>query len=137
MKRLIEHNIQAQITNDAPKIKFEVGYQDSFTDDRYLFENITNNTKHLTFDISKNGKKLMTLEMKDRNIKAFLDSFLHKTNDADFNEAFENKIYEAAEKELADFFEFYDESYVRKGLTLEGEIHRMRKMAGLIPNIPK
>ena len=32
MKRLIEHNIQAQITNEAPKIRFEIGYQDNFSD---------------------------------------------------------------------------------------------------------
>jgi hypothetical protein len=137
MKKLIEHNIQAQITNESPHIKFQVGYQDNFTDDRYLFESNTNNTKNLNFIIKKNGDKFLEIEMKDRNVDQFLDDFMSKTNDDDFNKEFKKKIYESAKKEIQDFFEFYDQSCIRKGLTLEGEIHRMKKMAGIIPNILK
>jgi hypothetical protein len=137
MKRLIEHNIQAQITNEAPKIRFEIGYQDNFSDDRYLFENTSNNTNNLKFNVIKNGKQFLDIDMKERNVDLFLNEFLNSTKDDDFNQEFKKKIYETAKKELVDFFEFYDQTCIRRGLTLEGEIHKMRKMAGIIPNILK
>jgi len=137
MKRLIEHNIQAQITNEAPKIRFEIGYQDNFSDDRYLFENTSNNTNNLKFNVIKNGKQFLDIDMKERNVDLFLTEFLNSTKDDDFNQEFKKKIYETVKKELVDFFEFYDQTCIRRGLTLEGEIHKMRKMAGIIPNILK
>lgn len=137
MKRLIEHNIQTQITNEAPKIRFEIGYQDNFSDDRYLFENTSNNTNNLKFNVIKNGKQFLDIDMKERNVDLFLTEFLNSTKDDDFNQEFKKKIYETVKKELVDFFEFYDQTCIRRGLTLEGEIHKMRKMAGIIPNILK
>jgi hypothetical protein len=137
MKKLIEHNIQAQITNEAPKIRFEIGYQDNFTDDRYLCENTSNDTRDLKFSITKNGKHVCDVQMKDRNVDGFLAEFINSTKDDDFNQEFKKKILESAKKQLVDFFEFYDQTCIRRGLTLEGEIHRMKKMAGIIPNILK
>mgnify|MGYP003510248372 CR=1 FL=1 len=93
MKRLIEHNIQAQITNEAPKIRFEIGYQDNFSDDRYLFENTSNNTNNLKFNVIKNGKQFLDIDMKERNVDLFLTEFLNSTKDDDFNQEFKKIIH--------------------------------------------
>jgi len=137
MKKVIDHNIKAQIKSEAPEICLEVKYMDDFTDDHYV---ISNNSKDITnsnsmnFTISKNGKNLSSIEMKDRDVSKFLNEFLNVTKDDDFNTEFKSKIYDTSNKQIQDFFEFYDNSLVRKGLTLEGEISRMKKMAGIIKN---
>lgn len=137
MKKVIDHNIKAQIKSEAPEICLEVKYMDDFTDDHYVISNNSKDTKNsnsMNFTISKNGKDLTSIEMKNRDVSKFLNEFLNITKDDDFNTEFKSKIYETSNKQIQDFFEFYDNSLVRKGLTLEGEISRMKKMAGIIKN---
>jgi len=136
MKKLIDHNVKAQITRETPEICLEVKYQDDFTDDHYVLisESNTSNSNLIKFNISKNGQNITSVEMKERNVNEFLNEFLNNTKDDDFNKEFKSKIFEVSSKQIKDFFEFYDNSLVRKGLTLEGEIFRMKKMAGIIKN---
>lgn len=137
MKKVIDHNIKAQIKSESPEICLEIKYVDDFTDDHYIISNsstATKNSNSMNFTIAKNGKNLTSLEMKDRDVSKFLNEFLNITKDDDFNKEFKAKIYETSNKQIQDFFEFYDNSLVRKGLTLEGEISRMKKMAGIIKN---
>ncbi len=135
MKKAIEHKVQAQIKCESPEILFEVIYQDDFTNDHYVLNGsgLSNKgSKSMNFNILKNGKEFSLLEMKDRNVEVFINEFLNLTKDDDFNTEFKSKIYETSTKQIKDFFEFYDNSIVLKGLTLEGEKSRMRKMAGII-----
>ena|ERR1035437_3580181 len=134
MKKLIEHNVKGQIISESPEICFEVIYQDDFTNDHYVLNGLTENkdSKLLKFEVSKNGHEMTSLEMKERNVGQFLNEFLKLTKDADFNEEFKSKIYSASEKQITDFFGFYDNSVVHKELNLEGEILKMRKLAGII-----
>lgn len=135
MKKVIEHKVQAQIKSETPEILLEVIYQDDFTNDHYVLSGSGLNKKgsnSINFNISKNGKELSSLEMKERDVETFLNEFLNTTKDDDFNVEFKSKIYETSIKQIKDFFEFFDNSIVLKGITLEGEINRMKKMAGLI-----
>lgn len=134
MKKLIEHNVNGQIKSESPEICLEVMYQDDFSNDHYVLRGLAENkdSKLLKFQVTKNGQDLASLEMKDRNVSQFLNEFLNYTEDADFNEEFKSKIYIISEKQITDFFEFYDSSIVLKGLNLEGEIKRMKKMAGIL-----
>ncbi len=135
MKKAIEHKVQAQIKNEAPEILLEVIYKDYFTDDHYILKGSGVNdkgSKLINFDVSKNGEEISSLKMEDRNIEAFMSEFLSLTKDDDFNIEFKSKIYEQSTKEIKDFFDFFDNSIVLKGLTLEGELGRMKKMAGIV-----
>lgn len=136
MKKTIEHKIQAQIKSEAPEILLEIIYQDDFTNDHYVLKSsvLDNNkgSKSINFDISKNGKYFSSLGLKDRNVETFLTEFLDTTKDADFNSEFKSKIYEQSTKEIKDFFEFFDDSIVLRGLTLEGERKRMQRLSGII-----
>ena len=135
MKKAIEHIVQAQIKSESPEILFEVIYQDDFTNDHYVLKGSGLSNKgsaSINFNVSKNGKDISSLEMKDRNVDMFLNEFLNLTKDDDFNKEFKSKIYETSSKQITDFFGFYDNSIILKGLTLEGEKNRMQKMAGII-----
>jgi hypothetical protein len=135
MRKAIEHKVQAQIKSEVPEIIFEVIYQDDFTNDHYILKGSglgDKGSKLMNFDISKNGKNLSMLEMKERNVEAFINEFLNTTKDDDFNTEFKSKIYESSTKEIKDFFDFFDGSIVLKGLTLEGELTRMKRIAGII-----
>ena len=134
MKKLIEHSVNGQIKSESPEICLEVMYQDDFSNDHYVLRGLSENkdSKLLKFEVTKNGQELASLEMKERNVGQFLNEFLNYTEDADFNEEFKSKIYTTSEKQITDFFEFYDSSIVLKGLNLEGEIKRMKKMAGIL-----
>jgi len=134
MKKLIEHNVNGKIKKESPEICLEVIYQDDFSDDHYILRGLSENgdSKLLKFEVTKNGQEVTFIEMKERNVNEFLNEFLEHTKDADFNEEFKSKIYDTSSKQITDFFEFYDNSVVTKGLNLEGEIKRMKKMAGII-----
>ncbi len=135
MKKAIEHKVQAQIKSEAPEILFEVIYQDDFTNDHYVLKGagLTHKgSNSINFNISKNGTECSLLEMKDRDVETFLNEFLNTTKDADFNAEFKSKIYEQSTKQIKDFFEFFDNSIVLKSITLEGEVKRMQKVAGII-----
>lgn len=135
MRKAIEHIVQASIKSEAPEIHFEIMYKDDFTNDHYVLKSKTLNergSKSINFDVLRNGKNLALLEMKQRDVDTFLKEFLSLTEDDDFNKEFNSKIYESSSKQIKDFFEFYDNSIVLKGLTLEGERFRMQKMAGII-----
>ena len=135
MKKAIEHRVQAQIKSEAPEILFEVMYKDDFTNDHYILKGsglTSEGSKSMNFNVSKNGKELNSLEMKDRNVEDFLNEFLNTTKDADFNSEFKSKIYEQSTKEIKDFFEFFDNSIILKSITLEGERKRMQKLSGII-----
>ena len=135
MRKAIEHKVQAQIKNEAPEIILEVIYQDDFTNDHYILKGSGRNdkgSKSINFNIAKNGQELSTLEMKERNVDSFMKEFLDITKDDDFNTEFKSKIFEQSSKEINDFFEFFDNSIVLKGLTLEGEKSRMKKIVGII-----
>jgi hypothetical protein len=135
MKKAIEHKVQAQIKSEAPEILFEIIYQDDFTNDHYVLKGSglsDKGSKLMEFNVSKNGKELPSLKMEERNVEEFINNFLATTKDDDFNTEFKSKIYEQSTKEIKDFFEFFDNSIVLKGLTLEGELKRMKKMAGII-----
>lgn len=135
MKKAIDHSVKAQIKSEIPEICFEVIYQDDFTNDHYVLNSLNESSQgsnFMKFSVIKNGKELNSLEMKDRDVNKFLNEFINLTNDADFNEEFKSKIYETSKKQIDDFFEFFDKSIVLKGITLEGEINRMKKMAGII-----
>lgn len=135
MKKAIEHKVQAQIKSEAPEIILEIRYQDDFSNDHYILKGSglsDKGSKSINFNISKNGKDFNSLEMKERNVETFLNEFLNTTKDDDFNSEFKSKIYEQSTKEIKDFFEFFDNSIILKGLTLEGERDRMRKLSGII-----
>lgn len=135
MRKAIEHKVQAQIKNESPEIIFEIIYQDDFTNDHYVLKGSGSNdkgSKLMNFNVLKNGKDFSALKMEERNVESFISDFLSLTKDDDFNTEFKSKIYEQSTKEIQNFFEFFDNSIILKGLTLEGELKRMKKMAGII-----
>ena len=130
----IDYRISAQIKGEAPDIQFEIKYKDEFTNDHYTFKSLISEegTKRVPFMIFKNNKDFGKVVIEDRNVKACLDTFLESTEDMDFKNEFKKQIFEQVERELGNFFEFFDNAIILKSLTLEGEMKRMRVVAGII-----
>lgn len=132
--KAIDYRIKAQISGEKPDIQLEVIYKDDFTNDHYVFKSLVNEegTKRVSFVVVKNKEEFGNFVLENRDVKSCLNSFLETTEDIDFNNEFKNKIFEKVEKEVGNFFEFFDNSIILRGLTLEGEMKRMKKVAGII-----
>jgi hypothetical protein len=135
MKPLIEHIIKADIKNNSPELILEIAFKDDFFNDRYVLDGkpgSNKNSQEFIFEIKKNGDIIGTINLKERNVPEFLREFLDLTDDIEFNHEFKTKIFESAKKQINDFFEFYDKRVVAYGVTLEGEVKRMQKVAGIL-----
>ena|ERR1035437_51567 len=130
----IDYRISAQIKGEAPDIQFEIKYKDEFTNDHYTLKSLISEegTKRIPFMVIKNNQEFGKVVIENRDVKACLDTFLESTEDMDFKNEFKKQIFEQAEKEINNFFEFFDNSIILRGLTLEGEMKRMKKIAGIL-----
>lgn len=132
--KAIDYRIQAQITSQSPDIQIEIKYLDDFTNDHYILKSLISEegTKRVPFLITKNNKDFGKVVIENRDTKACLNAFLESTEDKDFKDEFKKQIFEKAEKEINNFFDFFDNSIILRGLTLEGEMTRMKKLSGII-----
>lgn len=132
--KAIDYRISAQVKGEAPDIQFEVIYKDEFTNDHYTLKSLVSEegTQRVPFMVIKNNKDFGKVVIENRDVKSCLNNFLDSTEDLDFTNEFKSKIFEQAEKEISNFFEFFDNAIILKGLTLEGEMKRMKKIAGII-----
>lgn len=135
MKYNIDYRIKAQITGEEPDIQLEVIFKDDFSNDHYTLkstEGKDSNINNIPFIILKNGEQIDQISLVNKDSKKFLEEFMALTEDDDFSKAFQSELYDNSLKELNNFFDFYEDAVVLKGITLEGEKRKMKRIAGLI-----
>ena len=130
----IDYRIRAEIHGQKPDIQLEVKFKDDFTNDHYILKTLANdeNINDIPFVVFKNEEEFNRINLKEKNVNLFLNNFLDLTEDFDFKKEFEKKLFDQIEKELGNFFQFFEDAIILKGLTLEGEKNRMKKLSGII-----
>lgn len=124
-----------EIEDERPHIELGFKFKDYFETSCYYLISEKNQYKsleELKFTLIKENKEIGELKLKNYDIENFINNFLKLTEDYDFNKIV-NKNYKAdIKKDLNSFFDQFKESILENKLTLEGEIRRMRKVAGII-----
>jgi hypothetical protein len=132
--KAIDYRIKAQIKGETPDIQLEVIYKDDFTNDHYVLKSLDSKegAKSINFLVFKNGEDFGNIVLKEKDVQSFLNEFLKKTEDADLVKEFKKQLFPQIEKEINNFFEFFDDAIILKGVTVEGELKRMKKVAGIL-----
>jgi len=135
MRQKIDYKISAEITNDLPDIQVVISYTDDFTDDTYVIQSDSNkktDSKNIPFVVSKNNKPIGKLEMTERDTAGFFETMFAEINDADFKEQFFSKVSKPLSADIANFIKRYENLVIDNGLTVEGDIKRMRALSGIL-----
>lgn len=132
----IQYKIIAEVRGNLPFIKIGVRFNDYFTQDTYALvseiKNKYNGIKSLPFLFYKNNKLVKEFIMDNYNIQKVLDDMCNEIEDYDFKKYFSIKAKNEIIKEVKDYSEFYHKTILLNEVTLEGELLRMKKMAGII-----
>ncbi len=136
-KQEVQHRILAEVRNDFPYLKIGIRFNDYFTQDTYVLEssNRKNNLKHIPFAVYKNNELLKECALIDNNIDNFLNSIFENIEDHDLKKIFYSQNKENITKEIQDFLEFYDKLVLVNEVNLEGELRRMKSVAGIGPRL--
>ncbi len=136
-KQDIQHRILTEIRNDFPYLKIGVRFNDYFTQDTYVFEssNHKNNLNCIPFSIYKNNELIKECNLVNRNVDEFFDHIFENINDHDLKKIFYTKHKENLIKEVQGFMEFYDKLVLVNEVTIEGELRRMKQMAGITQKV--
>ena len=136
-KQDIQHRILTEIRNDFPYLKIGVRFNDYFTQDTYVFEssNHKNNLNCIPFSIYKNNELIKECNLINRNVDEFFDHIFESINDHDLKKIFYTKHKENLIKEVQGFMEFYDKLVLVNEVTIEGELRRMKQMAGITQKV--
>ena len=134
----IEYDIDTTIIDDLPKIIIEFRYQDEFSDDRYVLKSkstLLEGSKNIPFKIMKNYNDEAEIVLSKRDFNTFITEFFNTVDDYDFKERFDkSEASELINEQIEDFFNRYDDIVVSTGITTEGEVKRMKQLAGLARN---
>jgi hypothetical protein len=134
--KFIDYNINTEIVNDLPKIELELTYKDKFFDDHYLLRSKPEkdtSSENILFELFKNGEKQSEFSLLKGNVDEFMSQFFVEIDDHDFKEEFYKKdLAVPISNEIDDFLKRYDDIVVSAEITTEGEIKRMKKIAGLL-----
>ena len=132
----VKFKITSRISENLPKIILEFSYQDEFSDDNYRLISHSNPQKGATeipFSISKNQEEFTEILLSNKDMESFIESFVKECDDNEFKKELEkNNAKQSITNEFNDFMKRYDDMVVSTGITTEGEVLRMRKLAGLL-----
>lgn len=131
--RQSNHSVSTAIVKEKPSIVINARYKDDFTDDSYVIESVScEGTKKITFEVNRNGKSLGYADLDNRNYELFMESVYKVTQDHDFAQTVRAKHSTPIISELKKFIEYFDDAIIANGLTLEGQVKRMKQIAGLL-----
>lgn len=134
--KFVGFNISTKIENNLPKIILEFSYQDEFSDDKYVLVSNSNSiqgSSEIPFSVYKNDDEVFGINLSERNMSNFIDSFLNECHDNDFKREIEKQeIKPHLTEQFNDFMNRYDSLVVSTGITTEGEVLRMKQLAGLL-----
>ena len=133
----IQHRILTEIRNDFPYLKIGIRFNDYFTMDTYVFEssNYKNNLNRIPFSVYKNNELIKVCALIYRNADQFFNKIFEDINDHDLKKIFYSQHKERITQEVQGFMDFYDNLVLVKEITIEGELRRMKEMAGITKKV--
>lgn len=135
MNQEVKYKSYFEIDNEKPHIELGFKFKDYFETNSYFLISESNNYKsieELDFTILKEDKEIGEIKLKNFDIDNFINNFLILTEDHDFNKIVKTSYNKTIQNDLNGFFSKFKETILENKLTLEGEILRMRKVAGII-----
>ena len=135
MQQEVKYKSYYEIDGEKPHIELGFKFKDYFeTNNYYLISESYNynSINSLNFEILKDDKQIGEIVLENLDVDNFIDKFSNITNDHDFKKIVVSEHKSNIKKDLVKFFEYYKKSILENKLTLEGEILRMRAVAGII-----
>ncbi len=132
-KQESKYKLLTEIKDDFPFIKIGVKFRDYFTEDTYMLVSggKTKNLKHIPFALYKNNEPIKECAMINCNIDKLLNDAFRDIEDHDLKKLFFTLHKDRITKEVLDFIEEYEKVVLMNEITLEGELRRMKEMAGI------
>lgn len=133
----VKHRVLSEIRNDFPYFKIGIRFNDIFTEDVYFLEssNNKNDLKNIPFAVYKNDELIMECSLINNNTEQLLDEVMVVINDYDLQKIFNENHKSQIQKQLDNFLLHYDKVVLMNEVNLEGELRRMKKMAGITPGL--
>jgi hypothetical protein len=134
MQQEVKYKVYYEIENEKPHIEIGFKFKDYFETNNYYLvsESVSKSIDDLTFEVIKDDKEIGKIRLKDFQTEEFLNDFSNLTKDHDFKKIMISEHQEKVKKDLNSFFEYYKKSILDNKFTLEGEIKRMKLVAGII-----
>lgn len=135
MKQQVKYKSYYELDFEKPHIELGFRFNDYFeTNDYYL---ISESKKYksidsINFELIKDNKVIGNIVLENLNIDDFINKFSDMTSDHDFKKIIISEHKNKITKDMSDFFELYKTSILNNKFTLEGEIKRMKAVAGII-----
>lgn len=131
----IKYKSYYEIDNEKPHIELGFKFKDYFeTCNYYLISESKNfnSIEKIKFNILKGDDELGEILLENLDVDQFLEKFSNITSDHDFKKIMISEHTNKVKKDLLSFFDNYKKTILENKFTLEGEIIRMRKVAGII-----
>lgn len=131
----VKYKSYYEIDDEKPHIEIGFKFNDYFeTNSYYLVSESSqyNSIDKIKFCILKDETELGEIQLENLDIDSFLEKFSNITCDHDFKKIMISEHKNNVKKDLLKFFEYYKKSVLENKFTLEGEILRMKKVAGII-----
>lgn len=135
MMQEVKYKSYYEIDNEKPHIELGFRFKDYFeTNDYYLISESKNykNNQYLRFEVIKDNKKIGTVNLENLDVDLFLENFMNLTNDHDLQKMILSEYASIVKKDILNFFDNFRKTILENKFTFEGEISRMRKVAGII-----
>lgn len=135
MRQNIKYKAYYEIDGEKPHIEIGFKFNDYFETNNYYLVSETKKYSSLDkikFEIIKDEKEIGEIYLENLDFDCFLDKFSNITSDHDFKKIMISEHKNQVKKDLINFFDYYKKSILDNKFTLEGEIKRMKAVAGII-----
>jgi len=125
MEKEIKYTVKHEVIDNKPVLDIDILYKDEF-------EENASGINEIPFNVIKNNKNLGKITLKSEDIQSMFEDFFTMVGDYDFQIEFFDKKFKEVKREIDSFLNGFNKDVIDNELTLEGEIKRMRAMAGLL-----
>lgn len=135
MQQEVKYKSYYEIDGEKPHIELGFKFKDYFETNCYYIvseSNKNNSIDSLKFEVLKDEKKIGEIKLENFDVNDFVEKFSNFTNDHDFKKIVISEHKSRVESDILNFFELYKKTILDNKLTLEGEIKRMKAVAGII-----
>lgn len=135
MKQSVEYQLFCEIEKEKPHLQIGFRFNDYFETNDYCL--VSESYKYgsydnMAFEVFKDDCKIGKVYLNEGNVSKMIDDFMQLTKDHDFNKIFLSEHKVNAEQDVKNFFSHFRKTIVENKFTLDGEIKRMKAVAGII-----
>lgn len=135
MRQNVEYQLFCEIEKERPHLQIGFRFMDYFETNDYCL--VSEDYKYgsydnIAFNVFKDDEKIGRVYLKEGDVSGLIDDFMTLTKDHDFNKIFLAEHRTNAEQDVNNFFSHFRKTIVENKFTLEGEMKRMRAVAGII-----